>query len=53
MFALNPASNDHPDSPEAAGQITDFASGKQLSLEEFDIALGLKRQQNHGVRSCY
>ena len=34
--------------PSEAGtsleQVTDIASGKQLSLEEFDVALGLRRQ---------
>jgi len=51
LFALSQASHLDPDSPEAAEQqITDFASGKQLSLEEFDIALGLRLHQNHGVR---
>lgn len=49
MFALNPISD--PNSPEAAAHpITDFVSGKQLSLEEFDLALGLGGHQS--VNAC-
>ena len=50
LFALCKDPSLDPESPEAASaleQVTDFASGKQLSLEEFDIALGLRRKASH------
>jgi hypothetical protein len=50
MFALSHAFSRDPNTPEAAEQqITDFTSGKQLSLEEFDVALGLIRTRAHQV----
>lgn len=47
LFALcKERSNEHGNAEDenAPEQVTDFASGKQLSLEEFDFALGLRRK---------
>ena len=54
LFALCKDPSLDPESPEAASaleQVTDFTSGKQLSLEEFDIALGLRRKASHWEQS--
>ena len=51
LFALSdtpPSSTGGNGAAEKGHQFTDFASGKQLSLEEFDIALGIIQR----VRAC-